>query len=180
MSDDENNVTELPERDPNGPSLAIVTGDDFVQADYFGFEKIYRVTLPDGHSYFEHKELNEGQKRLYMNAVNRDVVLNQRTNEAKLKTAPGDDRKSLLQAAICGWNLVKNGQPLQFNSKNLAEVLDKFPPSVIDLVERDVRKRNPWMFADMTVEDIRQGITDLEEMLELKLKEEEGNGGSAS
>ena len=69
--------------------------EDAVVFDYFAFSKTHRVYLPDGAQYFEHKVLNEGDRRKYLNSTNRDVTLNQRTGEAKLRTAPGDeDRKS--------------------------------------------------------------------------------------
>ena len=50
-----------------------------------------------------------------------------------------------------------------------------FPPKIIDALLVDIRKHNPWLMQDMTSEDIQKQIDELEEMLAVKKKEEEGN-----
>jgi hypothetical protein len=149
-----------------------------VQADYFGFEETYRCVLPDGVSYIEHRALNEGARRKYLNKVNRDVVLQRASGDAKISTAPGDERKALLEAAICGWNLTRGGSPVAFTTQELNNFLDKVNPKVIDLVEKDIRLHNPWLLAEMTVEDIDREIASLEEMKAKIIEEQEGKGAS--
>jgi hypothetical protein len=144
------------------------------QQDYFGFESVDRIKLPDGTSYIEHRILNEGQRRKYLNKVNREVKVQRATGDAVMKMAPGEEKKALLEAAICGWNLMRNGQPVPFNTKNLDEFLDKANPKVIDLIEKEIRKGNSWLQADMSVEDIDREITQLQELRQQKLEEEEG------
>lgn len=154
--------------------------EDHIRADYFGQGETWTVPLPDGVSSFTHQRLMEGAKRKYMNAVNRDLVMNRQTQDARLKMAPGDDRAELLKLAIVGWDLVKDGQPLPFNERNLRIVLDSFPPEVLDIVEKDIRKHNAWLEAESTIEDIEREIENLQELLARKVKEKEGNVGSSS
>lgn len=158
---------EVPELDavPDGST-------ESVQEDYFGFEIRHRVKLPDGRSWIEHKEFNEGERRKYLNAVNRDVVIQRKTGDARMRMAPGDERYELLVTAIVGWNLVRAGQPIPFSRKALQEFLEKTNPKIVDLVEKEVRKANPWLMAEMSADDIRKEIANLEEMLEAKVKEE--------
>lgn len=144
------------------------------QVDYFGFDETHKVMLPDGKSWIEHRTLNEGNRRKYLNAVNRDVRIDKVKGDAILKMAPGEERKQLLIAAIIGWNLVKDGSPLAFDKRALEEFLDKAPPKIIDIIEKDVRLKNGWLQAEMTVEDIEQEIANLEEVLAKKKEDEEG------
>lgn len=150
-----------------------------VQDDYFGFEDTNKVFLPDGISFIEHRALNEGAKRKYLNAVNREVRLHRATQDASIKTAPGDERKALLDSAIIGWNLKKNGEPVQFSTRALADFLENANPKIIDIIEKDIRLHNPWLLAEMTVEDIDREIGDLQDMRERVLAEAEGKATSA-
>lgn len=149
-----------------------------VQADYFGFEETHRVVLPDGISFIEHKVLNEGARRRYLNSVNRDVKFQKATGDAIMRIASGDEKGALLKAAIVGWGLSRAGQPVAFNPRNLDEFLEKAPPKVIDLIHKDVQRANDWLVADVTVEDIDREIADLQEMRAKKLDEEAGKGAS--
>jgi hypothetical protein len=148
---------------------------EHVQADYFGFEEVSRVTLPDGVSYVEHRTLTEGQRRKYLNGINRDVVIQKATGDARVAMRPGDERYSLLKVALCGWNLQQNGQPVLFNDRNLEKFLESAPPKVIDVIDKEVRKANAWLIEDMSVEDIDKEIATLQELRETKLEEDSGN-----
>lgn len=155
-----------------------VSTDEFTQADYFGFDETHRVILDDNVSYIEHKTLNEGARRKYMNQVNREVRL-QKSGDAFMKMATGDERHALLESAIVGWNLVtKNSKgevgPLSFSPGALKKFLDMAPPAVIDRIEKDIRDKNPWLVGDITIEDIDQQIAELNELRDKKVMEAEG------
>lgn len=152
--------------------------DERLQVDYFGFDETHKIVLPDGKSFIEHKELNEGARRKYLNSVNRDITINRASGDAKLRTAPGDERRALLEAAIIGWNLVKNGSPIAFSRQALNEFLDNANPRIVDIIEKDVRQKNPWLLADLTVEDIDKEIENLQTMREARLAEEAGKASS--
>jgi len=146
-----------------------------VQADYFGFEEVNRVPLPDGISYVEHRTLTEGQRRKYLNGINRDVVIQKATGDARVAMRPGDERYSLLKVALCGWNLQQGGSPVLFNDRNLEKFLESAPPKVIDVIDKEVRKANAWLIEDMSIEDIEKEIVTLTELRDAKLEEESGN-----
>lgn len=149
--------------------------------DYFDFDDTRRVMLPDGVSYVEIQVLNEGARRKYLNSTNRDVTIQRATGDARMSIASGDDRVALLTEAIVGWNLQtvdRDGKmaDVKFDPRALTRFLDKASPVVIDIIEKEVRIDNPWLTADITIEQIDEQIKQLEEMREQKLREEEGKG----
>lgn len=145
-----------------------------VQEDYFGFAATHRVMFPDGITYVEHAEMNEGARRKFLNASNRGMTIRKATGDADIKVRPGDDRFDLLTAAITGWNLIRGDKPLPFDRGNLEKFLSVADPRLVDDIEKDIRKRNPWLLANMTPDDIRKEIANLEEILEVAIKNEEG------
>jgi hypothetical protein len=147
-----------------------------VQEDYFAFDLTERVDLPDGVSYVDIKVLNEGARRKYLNSVNREVKLQKATGDAVMQLATGDERKAILESSICGWNLMRAGQPVPFSAGTVREFLDRANPKLIDLIEKEVRRINPWLNAEITVEEIDKQIEELNELRDQKLKEQEGNG----
>lgn len=159
-----------------------VATDTGVFADYFGFEQTRNVMLPDGSSFVTIQLLNEGARRKYLNAVNKDIRIERQTGDAKLKVATGDDRHELLKAAIINWNLkqknAKTGQmePVPFTGQNLQRFLDNTNPKIIDLIEKEIRKDNEWLVGEVTVEDIDKQIEELQELREKKIAEAEGKG----
>jgi len=157
-----------------------VPTEDVLYEDYFAFEVDHTIPLPDGKSYIIHRELNEGQRKKYLNQTNRDVVVSRVTQDMKVRMAPGDERHALLKAAITGWSLMRAGQPVPFHTRTLDEFLEKAPPRIVDLIEKEVRKANPWLLAEMSVEDIDKELANLAEMREAKVKEEAGKLDSAS
>ena len=152
--------------------------EELIQEDYFGFEITHRVMLPDGVSFIEHRELNEGQRRKYLNETNKAVRIQRATGDAVMNMAAGDDRHALLKEAIVGWSLQRNGQPHPFTRAALNDFLEKANPKVVDIVEADVRKHNPWLSAEMTVKDIDEQIENLKTLREQALEREGGKATS--
>ena len=152
---------------------------DRVQVDYFAPEADVVTTLADGISWVSHKKMNEGDRKRYLKKVNRDLKIQKGTGDAIMRLAGGEERTALLETAITGWNLLSGGNPLPFTPQNLARLLDG-PIEVLERVEKDVRKNNPWLESDVTVEDIDAEIESLQERRQEVLEREEGNGGSAN
>lgn len=147
------------------------------QQSYFGFAEVHRCMLPDGVSYVEHETLNEGARKQYQNKINREVAIKRSSGDAVMKMAAGDEKHELLKAAISGWNLLgADGQPMSFNKGTLNKFLDEASPKIIDEIEKDIRRHNPWLMADISVEEIDRQIEELEEMKQQKLREDEGKG----
>lgn len=164
-------------------AAGIPTEESVPVVDYFAFEVDHRVPL-DKTQWIDHREFNEGQRKKYLNALNRDMVVQRTTGDMRVKMAPGDERHALLKVAITGWYLVRGpeGQQVEvpFNTKNRDEFLEKAPPKIIDVIEKAVRKANPWLMAEMSLEDIDKEMANLQEMRDIKVKEEEGNVDSLS
>lgn len=159
------------------PGTTPAVPEERVQADYFGTDVRHQTLLPDGVSYIEHKELTEGDRRKFLNATNKDVRIERATGDMRLKMAAGDERHELLKVAIVGWNLKKDGEDFRFTPDKLNQWLSVAPPKIVDLVEKDIRKKNPWLLSDVTVEDIDKQIAELQELREQKLEQEEGKEG---
>lgn len=151
-----------------------VPTEEKVQVDYFDFDVTHRVYLPDGVSWVEHRELNEGERSRYLNTTNKDLRLQKVTGDAIVRLAPGDERKALLSAAIVNWNLVRGGKPVKFSTQSLNDFLTKPPPKILDLIEKEVRKCNAWLLAEVSVDDLRKEVDTLNELIAKKLEEEAG------
>lgn len=176
----------IPDDDVQAESIRKAMRDEGIsttesgQVDYFGLDETFKVFLPDHQTWIEHRTLNEGQRRTYLKSVNRDVRIDKVRGDAHLKMSPGEERKALLTIAIVDWNLVRGGGPLPFNTRSLDEFLEKAPPKIIDIIEKDVRLKNGWLQAEMSSDDIKKEIETLQELLEQKLEEESGNSDSGS
>lgn len=180
MPDD--NVVDLGEARTASRVAHPSTGDGEVgaQVSYFGTEQEHVCKFPDGVSNVVHKDFSEGDRKRYLSQTNRDLRLNQRSGEARLKTSPGEDRHALLRIAIMDWNVLgPDGTPLRFTAPNLDKALNAWPPHIIDIIEKDIREHNKWMMAEATSEQIKEEIDNLTKMYEEKLKEEEGKVDSS-
>ena len=159
-------------------AAAGIATEETLQVDYFGFEETQRVDLPDNRSYVDIKALNEGGRRAYLNAVNKEVRIAKGTGDAVMQMANGDERRILLRHAICGWNLVRvrNGalEPVPFKDGPVSDFLEKANPVIIDVIDKAVRKQNPWLQSDVTLEDLENQRKELDEQIEKKRLEEEG------
>jgi len=149
-----------------------------IEVDYFAFDEIHELVLPDGKQKIFHRALTEGDRRKYLRASNRDVKLQRATGDAYLKMSPGEDRAALLKAAITGWEITKGGKPFAFTPKAVDDMLELFPPKIIDVIHKDILRVNPWLLGEMTVEDIDREIETLKEQRERIIEEAAGKGGS--
>jgi hypothetical protein len=149
-----------------------------VEVDYFAPTEVFRVMLPDNVQYIEHKEFNEGARRKYLAQTNRSVKLQRSSGDAFLNMQPGEDRVALLKAAICGWKLKKNGKDFAYTPRAVDDLLESFPPKIIDLIHKDILKHNEWLLGDMTVEDIDREIASLQEQKQVIIEREAGKDAS--
>lgn len=144
--------------------------------DYFDFDDTETVPLPDGVQWFEIKSLNEGERKRYLNQTNSNVGVSRATGDMNIRTKPGDDKHLLLSMAIVNFHIVKQGQQVKWSEQNLRDVLDKFPPTIIDIVEKAVRMKNPWLLGDVALEDMIKERDNLNDLIEKKQQEEAGKG----
>lgn len=150
--------------------------------DYFAFSETHKVLLPDGKQFIVHTILNEGAKKNYQNLQSRDLIIQRTTGDAKMKMIPGDERHALLTQAITDWYLIRmvDGLPVEvpFHKRELDKFLIAAPPKIIEIVEKDIRSKNPWLLAEMEVEDIDREIASLEEMKAAKIEADQGKVSS--
>jgi hypothetical protein len=150
-----------------------------VQEDYFGFGESQKFFFPDGVSFIEFQIMNEGQRREFQKKTNRDITFNRGTNDARIKADPAEERHALITSSVTGWNLVRNGQPMPFSKGTPGSTLEQWlkvaNPKIVDDLEFAIRKANPWMQAEMTVEEIDKEMARLSELREQVLEREKGN-----
>jgi hypothetical protein len=173
------------ESDPTFPAADHFTAAEpgdvrSVQADYYGTDEKYTVTLPDGITFVECKTMTEGDRQKYQSSVNRDVRVSRQSGDMHLKLSTGEERMALLTAVIVGWNVVRAGAPVPFSKGSPGSELNKFilqaPPSIVDHIERSIRRKETWLLGEATVEDLDAQIAELTELREKKAAEEVGNG----
>lgn len=145
---------------------AVVT----VQQDYFGFGAEERYYFPDGVTYISFRIMNEGQRKKFQQGTSRDIKFNRATNDASIKADPAQERWQLITTSCTGWNLVRRNpardtlEPIMFNSKLLEQWLEMADPKVVDDLEMAIRRANPWLQADMTVEEIDKELERLQDL----------------
>lgn len=149
------------------------------QADYFGFQEFETFTFPDGQSWIQFQKLNEGLRARFQKSSSRDLVLERGSGNARMKVDPAADRHALIIASCTDWNLKRQGQPVLFSERNLKEFLTLANPVVVEDLEKAIRKANPWLMGEMTVEDIDKEIENLQE-LRAELVEREAGKLSSS
>jgi hypothetical protein len=181
--------------DQNMKASGVDTEDSLFE-DYFGFDRAEQFFLPDGKQYIEFKVMTEGARTRYQQATNRDITLQRTTGDAKMKVDPATDRRELLVNSVSGWYLVKynpnkgaranleawESEAFSIGSKGstFEQWLEKANPSIVDELEKAIRKANRWMLAEMTSDDIEKEIENLREMKVEALKRERGEGVSSS
>lgn len=144
------------------------------QADYFGFGDEESYIFPDGITFVTFKVMNEGQRSNYQRLTSRDMVLERKSGDARVGMNQAEERHALILAASVAWNFKKRGNPVPFSERSLKDWLLVANPTHVDALEKAIRKANPWLSADMTVEDIDAEIENLREMRAEKEREVAG------
>src|SRR6478752_9614476 len=147
-----------------------------VYEDYFGFKQSEVFTLPDGKQYINFDVMNEGDKARFQKDTNRDVTVMRTSGDAKMKLDPAAERHALLEGSVSGWHMMRRTEtgwePIAFSKTEFKNWLRVANPKVIEDLELAIRKANPWLQADMTVEEIDKEIDRLKEMRDAAEKRE--------
>lgn len=152
----------------------ITTPQQQAYTDYFGFQEDHQWFLPDGKQYFKLKVMNEGDKAKFQKRTTRDVVIERQSQNARMKMDQAGERHELIRTCVTDWSLYRNGQPIPFSEKALKDFLELASPKIVEDLEKEIRKINPWLLAEMTSEDIQREIDSLEEMKVIALERERG------
>jgi hypothetical protein len=139
-----------------------------VYEDYFGFEETRTWYFPDGKQYIQYKVMTEGDKAKFQRATNRDITLSRTSGDARIKADPAAERWALMEASVKGWHIFQNGHAVAFTigspSATFNQWLNNANPKFVEDLEFAIRKANPWLQADMSVEDIDKEMDRLREM----------------
>ena len=140
---------------------------DFQYEDYFDFGgSEHRFMMPDKVSWISFKTMNEGEKSSFQRKTNRDIRV--KDGDALIRPDVAEDRHALIRISVNGWNLrTRRGDDLvdvPFSKSVLDKWLSAANPKIVADLEDAIRKANPWMVDDMTVEMIDDEIKRLEEM----------------
>lgn len=150
------------------------------QVDYFGFQQSERFYFPDKVTYVEYNIMSEGMKSKFQKMTQRDVVVEKGSGNARMRMDPASERHELIRQCVTGWNLVRNGSLVPFDSRSLKDFLELADPRLIEDLEKALRKANPWLLGEMASEDIEKEIENLQEMLEIAKEREQGEALSGS
>lgn len=155
--------------------------------DYFGFTSEERYFLPDGQQWISFQRMNEGKKREFQKMTSRDLRVQRATGDALMRVDPGLERHELIKLSVTGWNLMQRDpkhpgewRAAPFDQSNLRRFLEGADPEIIDGLEKAIRKANPWMMDEMSVEDIDKEIENLQEMRKVAEEREAKKSDSAA
>lgn len=158
--------------------------EEEVFTDYWGFSDTKNHYLPDGRQYFIIQRMNEGAKAKYQREIRSDITIQRSTGDAKMKADPATERHALLGACVVGWHILakdpQTGLPYEVpfshstGKQNFQSWLAGADPRLVESLEKECRKLNPWLLQEMTVADIDKEIENLKEMREAAEKREAG------
>lgn len=185
-------ATEKPLGDDLPQQLPGQTAGDAIYENYWGVDETYRFMLPDDKQYFEIRPMDEGRKVQFQKLTNKAVRMNQRTEEASFDIDPAEERWTLIKESVIGYHIMQPSPDGTWSEypcppytdprfrRSLEQLLEKFNPKIVQDLEFFIRQKNPWMQADMAVEDIDKEIDRLQQMRRDKVNQESGEGSSAN
>jgi hypothetical protein len=155
---------------------AVISGGEGY-VDYFGFGEDHIFVMPDGKQTIEFRVMNEGERAKFQRKTSKDIKFNRASGDAAIKADQAEERWELIMTSVTGWSFMQRGPqgwvPVPFSggspSSALGKWLTKADPKIVDDLELAIRRANPWMQADMTVEEIDKEIdrlTDLRKEVE--------------
>lgn len=142
--------------------------------DYWSFSQTERYVLPDGKQWIEFNIMNEGQKSSYQKKINRDIKINRKSGDASIKSDIADERHALIETSVVNWNMRQGGNNVAFSVQMLRNWLNVANPRIVEALEFAIRKANPWLQGDMSIEDIDEEIQRLQELRIETEKREQG------
>lgn len=156
------------------------------EVDYFAFEEIGEFVMPDGRQKIFLKALNEGAKRKFQKETSRDLRVQRSSGDALVKMDPGAERLQLCLESITGWTLRRRSprsgvwEDAPFDQPTVRRFLDNTDPKIIEDLEQEIRKLNPWLLDELSVEEIDKEIANLQELRKKAEEREAAKNGSAS
>jgi hypothetical protein len=147
--------------------------------NYYSFDEREQWLFPDKKQWIQFKKLTEGDRARYLKATRSDVHLNQKSGEARIPFDQSADRRELLLASITDWHIVSfaTGRPVPIPFQppvntsgktilggTVSQWIQNANPEILGSLEKAIRKYNPWLLNEMSVEQIDKEIADLTEL----------------
>lgn len=155
--------------------------------DYFTFEETMKWYFPDGKHYIEFKPMTEGARRKYQSKTMTTMTMNRASGDSKIGINVARDREALLDISVTGWFMERrdlSGNIVQVDFKDNNHGFRKWSenanPKFIEEIEKAIRKANPWMQADLDVEEIDAEIDRLQTLRTEILDRQLGEGSSSN
>ena len=158
--------------------------------NYFVFSETKRWYFPDGIQWIDYKVMAEGDKARFQKRTNSDVKLDRQSGEASFKVDQAAQRHELIKASVVDWYMLipnpNNGgefEPVPYSESgqthwskfNLEKWISVANPRLIEDLEFEIRKANPWLNEDMSVEEIDKEISRLNDLRQQAQERERGN-----
>lgn len=162
-------------------SGADATGGEMYE-NYFGFETTEKYVFPDGKQWIAFKPMNEGDRSRYETKTQKDITLNRRNDDAKIRINASEDRHALIRESVCDWFMMQKdpstGEWRQIPfSKNGGGTFDQWlaraNPRIVNELHRAIQEANPWMLAEQDPEQLKKEIERLQDLLVQAEKREE-------
>lgn len=151
--------------------------------EYWGVDEQVQWFLPDKKQYFTIKVMDEGDRTKFQKMTNTSLRIDRNQN-TEVAVDQARDRHHLIITSVVDWYIFRNGQPVPFSKgspgSNLEQWLAKAPPKLVDDLEFFIRRSNPWMQAEMSVEAIDEEIDRLYKLRKDLVERESGEGSSAN
>lgn len=174
------------------PASELEVEPEFV--NYWGVQETLRFDLPDGRQYFDIKPMDEGAKSRFQKMTNKGIRMNQRSQEAHLDVDPADERHHLILESVVGWRLFQKDPKDERGYSELPcpeddsrrkrtirdTILEGFSPKIIQDLEFFIRTSNPWMQADMDIEELYKERDRVDELIKQAKEQAAGEAGSAN
>ena len=152
---------------------------------YWGTNITYKYYL-DGpevpevdRQFIEYKKMNEGDRSKYQRKISDPVLVHRGSGDARMRVDPARDRDALLEVAVCGWYLFKGDRLANFSLDQFRQFKDAADPAMIDKLEKAIRKENAWLKSDMSLEDAKEELKRVTQLVE-DLEAEEAEKGNSS
>lgn len=146
--------------------------------NYFAFSVVEKWFFPDGNQWIAFKIMSEGDKAAFQRLTSRDVKVNRNSGDASFPVDAAGERHTLIKTSVVDWYIFApnpySGEPEQVpfslsdtrhpTGMNLEKWLKLANPKLVEELEYTIRKANPWMQADMTIEEIDKEIERLQDL----------------
>lgn len=138
--------------------------------------------------YVEFTPMDGGRKTEYERRTSRDIYMQTGGKQnMRMSLDPARDREALLEGSITDWHIerpevdkatgVETWVPVPYNKANLREWLRVADPEDLTELEIAIRKANPWLLNEQSLDDLKEARDELDEQIRAK-EDLEGESGA--